>query len=90
MSQNAVTREFTMHLATNNAKTVPGPFYNRMMNTFDFVPFLYDGHAQEVQTYTPIYILLSTRGHMSFVMHRFGCTENLITNKITIQTRLCG
>ena len=56
LSQNAVTRELTVHLATNNVITVPGPFYNRVMNTFDFVPFLYAGHAQEVQLYTPIYI----------------------------------
>ena len=90
LSQNQVTRELTVHLATDNVITIPVPIYNRVLNTFDFVPCLCDGHEHEVKTYTPIYIILSTRGHVSFVMHRFGCTENLITNEITIQTRLCG
>ena len=39
LSQNAVTRELTVHLATNNVITVPGPFYNRVLNTFDFFHF---------------------------------------------------
>ena len=90
LSRNAATRQLTVHLATNNVIIVPEPFYNRPMNTFDFLPFIYDGQAHEVKEYTPIYILLSSKGHMSFVMHRFGCTQNLITNEITIQTRLCG
>ena len=55
-SQITATRELTVHLATNIVITVPGPFHNRSTNTFDFLPFIYAGHAQEVGTYTPIYI----------------------------------
>ena len=55
-----------------------------------FVPFPYLGNVFEIKKYTPIYILLFKRGHMSFVMHRFGCTKNTITNEITLKTRLCG
>ena len=90
LSQNVATRELTVNLANNIVITVPKPFYNRAMNTFVLSPFIYDGHAQEVETYTPIYMLLSSRGHMSFVMYRFRCTENFITNEITIQIQLCG
>ena len=84
LSRNAATRELTVHLSTNNVITVPEPIYSRPTNTFDFLPFIYNGHAQEVATYTPIYVLLSSRGHMSFVMHRFGCTQNLITDKLSV------
>ena len=67
--ENATTWELTVHLATNIVITAPGPFYNRVMDIFVFSPFIYNGHAQEVEIYTPIYILLSSRGHMLFVIH---------------------
>ena len=90
LSVDVGTNELTVHLEDDTEVIIPPPIYNINTLRWMFPTFNYDGTIHEVDTYEPIRILISKLGYMSYIMHRFVCTVNTVTGRITIIPNLCS
>ena len=90
LSENADTRQLTVHLDNDDVVVIPPPIYDPIHRSWNTAPFIYDGTLHEVDYYEPILILISKLGYISYIIHRFVCNVNTITNAITIKSDLCS
>ena len=88
MSVNQDTHELTVHLEDDEEVIILPPTYDINMLHWIFPTFIYDGTTHKVDTYEPIRILISQLGYMSYIMHRFVCNVNTVTQRITIRPNL--
>lgn len=73
-------RGLTVHLADNKQIIIPSPTYKSNMNQCSFPTFNCYDRPHQVDTYSPIHILLSKYGYMLFITHQFLCTVNTTTH----------
>ena len=90
LSEDERTHELTVHLADDEQVIIPSPTYNSDSNQWSFSTFNCYDRPHEVDTYSPIHILLSKTGYMSFTTHQFVCTVTTTTHRIKIKFNECS